>query len=72
MMFEGLMSFLKNPFQAWASKGVNIPNNLSDPNDIINYLLRSGKLSQEQYNQVYSQYKNLMNSGLVPQNPYQK
>ena len=71
-MFEGLMSFLKNPFQAWAGKGVNIPNNITNPDDMINYLLRSGKLTQEQYNQAYSQYKGLMNSGLIPQNPYQK
>jgi len=66
------MSFLKNPFQAWAGKGVNIPNNITNPDDMINYLLRSGKLTQEQYNQAYSQYKGLMNSGLIPQNPYQK
>lgn len=71
-MFEGLMSFLKNPFQAWASKGVSIPNTLSNPDDIINYLLKSGKLTQKQYNQVYEQYRNMLNSGLVPQNPYQK
>lgn len=70
-MFEGLMSFLKNPFQAWAGKGVNIPNNLSNPDDMINYLLQSGKLTQDQYNQAYSQYRNLMSSGLVPRNPYQ-
>lgn len=66
------MSFLKNPFQAWAGKGVNIPSNMTNPDDMINYLLRSGKLTQEQYNQAYSQYKGLMNSGLIPQNPYQK
>lgn len=70
-MFDGLMSFLKNPFQAFAGKGVSLPNNLSNANDVINYLLQSGKISQEQYNQAYSQYRNLMNSGMIPQNPYQ-
>lgn len=68
-MFDGLMSFLKNPFQAWASKGVQIPNNLQNPNDIINYLLQSGKLTQDQYNQVYAQYRQLANSGMLPKNP---
>lgn len=72
MMFDGLMSFLKNPFQAFAGKGVNIPANLSNADDVINYLLQSGKISQEQYNQAYSKYRNLMNSGMIPQNPYQK
>jgi vancomycin permeability regulator SanA len=71
-MFNGLMSFLKNPFQAFASKGINIPNNLNNADDVINYLLQSGKISQEQYNQAYSQYRNLMSSGLIPSNPYQK
>ena len=71
-MFDGLMSFLKNPLQAWAGKGVNMPNNLSNPDEMINYLLQSGKLTQEQYNKAYSQYRQLMNSGLIPQNPYQK
>jgi hypothetical protein len=69
MMFEGLMSFLKNPFQAWAGKGVNMPSNLSDPNDMINYLLQSGKITQEQYNQAYAQFKSLSNSGLLPKRP---
>ena len=64
------MSFLKNPFQAWASKGVNMPNNLTNPNDMINYLLQSGKLTQNQYNQVYAQYRDLMNKGMLPKNPY--
>lgn len=69
-MFEGLMSFLKNPFQAWAGKGVNMPNNLSNPDDMINYLLQNGKITQAQYNQAYEKYRNLMNSGMLPKNPY--
>ena len=63
------MSFLKNPFQAWASKGVQLPKNLQNPDDIINYLLQSGKLTQDQYNQVYAQYRDLANKGLIPNKP---
>lgn len=68
-MFDGLMSFLKNPFQAWASKGIQMPNNLQSPDDMINYLLQNGKLTQDQYNQAYAKYRDLMSKGMIPQKP---
>lgn len=43
----------QNPIQFLASKGLNIPKNIAnDPNAIIQHLMNSGKVSQEQYNQA--------------------
>lgn len=41
-----------NPMQFLASRGVNIPKNMNDPNEIIGYLMRTGKVSQEQYDRA--------------------
>ena len=43
----------QNPIQFLASKGLNIPQNIANnPNAIIQHLMNSGKVSQEQYNQA--------------------
>lgn len=42
----------QNPIQFLAQRGMNIPSNLNNPNDIIQHLMNSGKISQEQYNQA--------------------
>lgn len=51
-------------FQVMKSRGINLPEgvNLNDPNSIINYLMQSGKLSQDQYNAAYQQYRSMFNS----------
>lgn len=66
-MFNGFSSFIQNPMMYFARTKFNIPQNMKSPNDVINYLLQSGQLSQDQYNQVYSKYKDLENSGQLPQ-----
>lgn len=35
--------------------GFSIPNGMTNPNDIIDHLLRTNQITQEQYNQAYSQ-----------------
>lgn len=49
-----MVSQLKqNPVSFLAKMGVNIPPNMgNDPNAITQYLMNSGKISQEQYNQA--------------------
>jgi len=42
----------QNPIQFLAQRGMDIPSNLNNPNDIIQHLMNSGKISQEQYNQA--------------------
>lgn len=48
-----LLSMLKqNPIQFLQQAGLNIPNNLNDPNAIIQHLMNSGQISQQRYDQA--------------------
>ena len=46
-------------FQVMQMRGINIPQNvnLNDPNAILQYLMQNGKITQEQYNTAYQQYR---------------
>ena len=44
--------FMLNPIQNLMSVGLNIPRGMNNPDDILNYLLSSGKITQEQCNQA--------------------
>ena len=60
-----LMSMLQqlkaNPMQMLMQRRMNIPQNIAnDPNAILNHLLQTGQISQQQVNQAYQmaqQYK---------------
>lgn len=41
-----------NPLGMLRQYGFNVPNNINNPNDIIQHLMNSGQVSQEQYNQA--------------------
>lgn len=41
-----------NPVQFLQQVGYNIPNNLSDPNAIIQHLMNSGQITQQRYEQA--------------------
>lgn len=43
--------FKSNPM-ALLTKRFNLPGNISDPNEIINHLLRTGQVSQAQINRA--------------------
>ena len=47
-------------FRVMRAKGITLPQNinLQDPNQIIQYLMSNGKITQEQYNNAYNQAKN--------------
>lgn len=51
-MFGQLRQFMGNPVQYMMQNRLNIPQNLQNaaPNDITQYLLNSGTLTQQQYN----------------------
>jgi hypothetical protein len=54
--------FMGNPAQMMQRSGLNIPQNIAnDPNAIIQHLLSSGRMSQQQYNQLQAMANNLMN-----------
>ena len=56
------MNLLQKLFQVMQSRGINIPQNIdmNNPDAIIDYLLKNGKISQDQYNRAYQQYKNMV------------
>ena len=43
--------FKKNPM-AMLSKRFNIPQGMNDPNDIINHLMQTNQINQNQLNQI--------------------
>ena len=49
-----------NPAQFLATRGVNIPNGMNNPNDILSHLMSTGKVSQGQYNKAVSMAQMLM------------
>lgn len=50
-------AMIQNLFQVMKSRGIDLPTNVNpkDPNAIINYLLNSGRITQDQFNQAYNQ-----------------
>ena len=48
-----LQQLRSNPMQFIQRAGFRVPENLSDPNAIIQHLMRSGQISQEQYNRAF-------------------
>ena len=44
-----LQQLKSNPIQFLQRAGLNIPQNLNDPNAIIQHLMNSGQVSQQQY-----------------------
>jgi len=46
-------SFMSNPMQFMAQRKLNIPQQyMNDPNGAIQYLMNSGKITQDQYNKA--------------------
>jgi len=41
-----------NPMQFLRQAGYNVPDNLNDPNAIIQHLMNSGQVSQQRYEQA--------------------
>ena len=66
-MFENLNAFVQNPAMFFAKTKFKIPQEINSPDAIINYLLQTRQLSQDQINQVYSKYNEMQSSGQIPQ-----
>lgn len=48
--------FRSNPMQFFMQRGLNIPANMAnDPNAILNHLMQTGKITQQQVNAAYQQ-----------------
>lgn len=49
-----LAQLKSNPLGVLKQYGFNVPDNLTDPNAIIQHLMNSGQINQAQYNQARS------------------
>lgn len=49
-MVNQFRSFMANPMQMLSQRLPGIPQGMNDPNQIIQQLMNSGRMSQEQYN----------------------
>ena len=47
-----LQQLQQNPAQMLRQAGLNVPDNLNDPNQIIQHLMNSGQISQQRYEQA--------------------
>lgn len=47
-----LQQLRQNPAQMLRQAGLNVPDNLNDPNQIIQHLMNSGQVSQDAYNKA--------------------
>lgn len=61
--FQMIQQLKQNPM-GMLSRRFNIPQNvnLQDPNAIIQHLMNTGQVSQEQYNQANQQVKKMQNN----------
>lgn len=59
--------FSGNPMQMLSQSGLSIPQSMTNPNEIIQYLMNSGKLSQEQYAQIQQTAQKIRNNPMFQQ-----
>lgn len=45
--------FRANPMQMILQSRMNVPSGVNDPNQILNHLLKTGQITQEQINAAY-------------------
>lgn len=62
-VLQMLNQIKQNPMSV-LSQRFNVPQNLNNPNDIIQHLLNTGQVSQEQVNRAMSMRDNPMFKGL--------
>ena len=52
-LMQMLQQIRSNPMQFIQRAGFRVPQNMTDPNAIIQHLMRTGQISQERYNQAF-------------------
>lgn len=60
-LLNGLMS---NPMQVLSQNGFKLPQNMNNPQEIVQHLLNTGQISQDQVNQAMQMRDNPMFKGL--------
>ena len=67
-MVNQLKQFMGNPSQYLMQGKLNIPQEyMNDPNEAIQYLMNTGKLTQEQYNWANNMAKQIQNNSTFKQ-----
>ena len=51
-IMQQLQHLRQNPMQFLRQRGFNVPDNVTDPQAIIQHLMNSGQVSQQQMNQA--------------------
>jgi hypothetical protein len=59
-MIEQLNKIIKDPVGYVSQCGLNVPQNINTPDGIIQYLLNTGQISQQKYNQAMSLARRFM------------
>lgn len=54
-IIQMLTQLKNNPLQLLQKAGFNVPNNINNPQEMIQHLLNSGQVSQAQLNQAQQQ-----------------
>lgn len=56
---QALQQFKANPMKMLLQRRLNVPQNMmNDPQQIVNYLLQTGQVTQEQVNNAYQKANN--------------
>ena len=63
-MLQMLTQLQHNPLSLLGKAGFNIPNNLNNPQQIVQYLTQSGQINQNQLNQAQQMAQILKMSGM--------
>jgi cell fate (sporulation/competence/biofilm development) regulator YlbF (YheA/YmcA/DUF963 family) len=64
----GFQQFMGNPIQFMASKKINIPQEyMNNPDDAIQYLMNTGKITQQDYNKANQLAKQIQNNPMFKQ-----
>ena len=60
-MMQSFMQFVQNPGAFFQSRGMQMPpqSAMQSPNSLIQYMMNSGGVSQQQYNQAAQQARQL-------------
>lgn len=64
-MMNMLNNLTQNPTQILSQFGLNIPSNINNPQDIIQHLLNTGQINQNQVNQARQMQNNPMFKNLL-------
>lgn len=70
MMFDNPSEFIKfinNPTQYLLEKRADIPQGMTDPNQIVQHLLLTGQISQDQYNKANQEVMKMQQNGQMGQ-----